>query len=77
MLIIYKHYWFWMDEEGSLQCKDFFRRHSLHQEYMVSSHKHLPFHRHEVWDGNCFVKLSLFEQGFILHVGHGGEMCPG
>ena len=43
---------------------------------MLSSHKLLPFHRLEVWDGNCFVKSSLFEQGFLLHVGHGGEMCP-
>ena len=22
------------------------------------------------------MKSSLFEQGFILHVGHNGEMCP-
>jgi len=43
---------------------------------MISSHQLLPFHRLEVWDGNCFVKSSLFEQGFVLHVGHGGGRCP-
>ena len=68
--------WGCKDAAGSLQCKDCFGRRSLCRECMVSSHKLLPFHRLEVWDGNCFVKSSLFEQGFILHVGHAGEMCP-
>jgi hypothetical protein len=36
----------------------------------------LPFHRLERWDGCCFQSTSLFDQGFILNVGHGGGQCP-
>ena len=43
---------------------------------MVSSHQNLPFHRMEAWNGRCFVPSSLFDQGFVLHVGHGGRVCP-
>ena len=44
---------------------------------MVTSHQNLPFHQVEAWNGRCFVPSSLFDQGFILHVGHGGRVCPG
>ena len=62
--------------EGSFRCKDCFGGQSLCRVCMLSSHKCLPFHRLELWEGNCFSKTSLFEQGFILHLGHGGEICP-
>jgi hypothetical protein len=29
-----------------------------------------------LWNGNCFLKTSLFDQGFVLWVGHGGLPCP-
>jgi hypothetical protein len=30
----------------------------------------------ELWNRNCFLKTSLFDQGFVLWVGHGGLACP-
>jgi len=29
----------------------------------LSSHMSLPFHRIQIWDGKCFLKSSLLEQG--------------
>jgi len=28
----------------------------------------LPFHRIQIWDGKCFIKSSLLEQGFVMHL---------
>jgi hypothetical protein len=30
----------------------------------------------QAWNGKCFVKSTLFDQGFIMNLGHGGEPCP-
>jgi len=30
----------------------------------------------EIWDGKCFTRTSLIDQGFVLHVGHGSHQCP-
>src|SRR5882672_8007034 len=27
------------------------------------------------WDGKCFIKSSLLEQGFVMHLGHNGQSC--
>ena len=50
--------------------------HSLCRDCTLSSHRLLPFHRLEKWNGYCFLNTSLFEQGFVLWVGHGGSVCP-
>jgi len=62
---------------ASVRCMDCFGRSFLCRDCMVTSHQNLPFHRVEAWNGRCFVPSSLFDQGFILHVGHGGRVCPG
>ena len=62
--------------EGLLRCKDCFGQHLLCQNCIITSHNLLPFHRLERWDGCCFQSTSLFDQGFILNVGHGGRQCP-
>jgi len=37
---------------------------------ILSSHQLLPFHRIQEWTGKYFSKSSLFEQGFIIYLGH-------
>src|SRR5882724_8753664 len=36
----------------------------------------LPFHWIQIWDGKCFIKSSLLEQGFVMHLRHNGQSCP-
>jgi hypothetical protein len=64
------------EQPGAIRCLDCFGRRLLCKDCVVISHRHLPFHRIEAWNGNCFLPSSLVDQGFILHVGHGGEPCP-
>src|SRR5882672_1870962 len=35
-----------------------------------------PIHWIQIWDGKCFVKSSLLEQGFVMHLGHNGQSFP-
>lgn len=39
-------------------------------------HQTLPFHRLKKWTGKFFDSSSLDDVGFLLHMGHGGTMCP-
>jgi hypothetical protein len=59
-----------------MRCVDCHGRHSVCRQCLLSSHVHLPFHRVEVWNGRCFIRSSLFDQGYVLHVGHGNQRCP-
>jgi len=35
---------------------------------VYSSHMSLPFHQIQIWDGQCFIKSSLLEQGFVMYL---------
>lgn len=41
------------------------------------AHKHLPLHRVECWAGTHFQPAWLWQNGYVLHLGHGGEACTG
>ena len=43
---------------------------------MLELHKLLPFHRIQMWNGKYFKKTTLEKQGYILHLGHQGGICP-
>jgi hypothetical protein len=43
---------------------------------IISSHKHLPFHFVEKWNGEFFQHTTLQELGFVLHLGHASQPCP-
>jgi hypothetical protein len=62
--------------EGDIRCKDCFGMHLMCSDCTLSAHQYLPFHRLDRWNGDCFIKTSLFELGYVLHVGHGGCRCP-
>ena len=61
---------------GILRCTDCFGDSVWCKGCGLSSHMSLPFHRIQIWDGKCFVKSSLLEQGFVMHLGHNGQSCP-
>jgi hypothetical protein len=42
----------------------------------MEHHKLLPFHRIQKWNGTYFDKTTLHDQGYILHLGHHGGICP-
>jgi CxC2 like cysteine cluster associated with KDZ transposases len=42
----------------------------------MERHKLLPFHRIQKWNSKYFAKTTLFQQGYILHLGHRGLICP-
>jgi hypothetical protein len=46
-----------------------------HQCFM-DHHKSLPFHRAQVWNGKYFCKTTLYDEGYVLHLGHQGRTCP-
>ncbi|KAK0492860.1 hypothetical protein EDD18DRAFT_1108471 [Armillaria luteobubalina] len=40
------------------------------------SHRHLPFHRIEKWNGHYFEKVTLRSLGYVFYLGHDGHPCP-
>ncbi len=43
---------------------------------MIKSHRHLPFHRVEKWNGHYFQKITLHGLGYVFYLGHNGYPCP-
>ena len=64
------------DSHGVIRCSDCFESPVFCRDCCLRSHGSLPFHRVQLWNGKCFLKSSLFEQGFVMHLGHGGSPCP-
>ncbi|KAL4075158.1 hypothetical protein V8B97DRAFT_2022191 [Scleroderma yunnanense] len=64
------------DSPGSIQCKDCSGYHAWCHHCAVSVHRHLPFHRLEVWTGSCYKEIPLHQLGYIWYMGHGGDPCP-
>ncbi|KII83158.1 hypothetical protein PLICRDRAFT_119732, partial [Plicaturopsis crispa FD-325 SS-3] len=62
--------------KGVIRCTDCFGDGLWCRECCLSGHARLPFHRIQHWNGQCFVKSSLFHLGYLLHLGHGGQPCP-
>lgn len=42
---------------------------------LLSSHRTLPTHRIEEWDGTVWVEKSLAALGLVLYLGHRGKLC--
>jgi hypothetical protein len=52
-----------------------FQGHLCCRSCIVEAHTSLPFHRIEQWNGTHFQATSLQSLGYILHLGHAGELC--
>ena len=61
---------------GIICCSDCFGTPVWCHGCALEVHSALPFHRIQLWNGKCFLKTSLFEQGFMIHLGHDGHPCP-
>ena len=60
---------------GIIHCSDCFGTPVWCCGCALEVHSALPFHRIQLWNGKCFLKTSLFEQGFMIHLGHDGHPC--
>src|SRR6202041_2952884 len=63
-------------KENLIQCLDCFSTDIFCRACCLESHKFLPFHRINRWNGRFFTRSSLHAQGFIMHLGHNGNPCP-
>lgn len=61
---------------GVYKCSDCIGDYVTCKECCLLAHMDLPFHRLAVWKNEFFQKTSLFELGYIIHLGHGGNKCP-
>jgi hypothetical protein len=63
-------------DTGIFLCSDCFGGlvHCTH--CLLDRHKILPFHRIRKWNNKYFAPTTLLEQGYILYLGHGGNVCP-
>ncbi|KAG6849505.1 hypothetical protein H0H93_007961 [Arthromyces matolae] len=58
------------------RCKDCVSNSLLCSECVLDSHRSLPFHRLETWNGHYFEPRTLTDLGFVLRVGHkDGSEC--
>jgi CxC2 like cysteine cluster associated with KDZ transposases len=61
---------------GTFRCSDCFGNLAVCRNCLMDHHKLLPFHRIRKWNGKYFAPTTLFNQGYILHLGHRGMVCP-
>jgi hypothetical protein len=59
------------------RCKECFHGSLYCLQCCLTDHERHPFHRIEQWTGSFYESTSLMKLGFILHLGHGGQRCPG
>ena len=62
--------------EELLRCTDCFLSSVMCRACCLEAHRYLPFHRVQSWTGKYFKASSLYAQGHIVYVGHGGKPCP-
>lgn len=59
------------------RCRDCHFAQILCRICCIHHHQSHPFHNIQKWNGKYFVPTTLFELGFILHLGHVRVDCPG
>lgn len=63
-------------KEDLLLCADCFIREVSCRKCCLEKHQYLPFHRVKYWNGKFFSASSLYAQGHVVYLGHGGKPCP-
>jgi hypothetical protein len=59
------------------RCMDYSLAPILCRMCCIQNHQSNPFHTIQQWTGTYFVPTTLFDLGFILHLGHVGMHCTG
>lgn len=63
-------------QQGRFRCKECFSWALLCRSCCFAAHRNAPFHHIEKWTGKFFDATSLNKEGFVLHLGHHGDVCP-
>ncbi len=58
-----------------IKCDDCFGANYFCRTCCLDAHQRSPYHRILRWTGSHFVPMSLYQLGFILHLGHHGLYC--
>lgn len=61
---------------GRYRCKDCFGQHVWCDTCCISAHKHVPFHRIQLWNGKYFETSDILERRLILNLLHATNDCP-
>ena len=59
-----------------IKCSDCFGANTFCKDCCLKVHKTSPFHRLSQWTGKHYTPTSLYSLGFVLRLGHKGELCP-
>src|SRR6266404_9917173 len=59
-----------------IKCDDCFGANYFCRTCCRDAHQRSPYHRILRWTGSHFVTMSLYQLGFILHLGHHGMPFP-
>ena len=59
-----------------IKCSDCIGGNYFCRTCCLDVHKRSPFHRMSRWTGAYFSPTSLYSLGFMLCLGHNGELCP-
>ena len=63
-------------KENLVLCVDCYMTGICCRACCLQNHQNLPFHRIKHWNGNFFTSSSLYAEGHIFYLGHGGKPCP-
>jgi hypothetical protein len=58
------------------RCLECFSHKPLCSVCIVDCHFQQPLHQIQKWTNGFFSKVSLYDIGHIMYLGHGGERCP-
>ncbi|KAI6097048.1 hypothetical protein F5141DRAFT_1220291 [Pisolithus sp. B1] len=64
------------EAEGSVWCMSCAGSHAWCGPHAIKTHRNLPFHKVQRWNGAHYQPTSLMDLGFLWHIGHGGDPCP-
>ena len=64
------------ESKGLFRCSDCIGDLATCHACLLKRHALLPFHRIQMWNEKYFAKTTLQDQGYVLHLGHHGEICP-
>ncbi|KAG1803236.1 uncharacterized protein BJ212DRAFT_1241279, partial [Suillus subaureus] len=62
--------------EGLIQCLSRSGTHAWCPSCVLKAHQHNPFHNLQLWNGRFYKTTTLQAQGYIMYLGHGGNLAP-
>jgi CxC2 like cysteine cluster associated with KDZ transposases len=63
-------------QKAEIRCLDCLGSPILCRRCGLKNHHSDPYHKVEVWNGECFIPSDLHDVGLLIYLGHGGDRCP-